>query len=67
MKLTAFGETREWPEDLTLQGWMDAVGVENQEVALVQVNGRDIPPGDRDALLLRDGDRLQILYFLGDS
>ncbi len=67
MKLTAFGETREWPEGLTLQGWMDAVGVENQEVALVQVNGRDIPPGDRDALLLRDGDRLQILYFLGDS
>lgn len=67
MKLTAFGETRDWPEGLTLQQWMEAAEVPNQEVALVQLNGRDIPPGERAATRLRDGDRLGLLYFLGDS
>ena len=43
--ITALGETRDWPGGLTLQGWLDLAGVENQEIALIQVNGRDVPPG----------------------
>ena len=67
MRITALGETRDWPGRLPLQGWLDLAGVENQEIALVQVNGRDVPPGDRGKTALREGDRLTLLYFLGDS
>ena len=67
MRITALGETRDWPGGLTLQGWLDLAGVENQEIALVPVNGRDVPPGDRGKTALREGDRLTLLYFLGDS
>ena len=32
MRITALGETRDWPGGLTLQGWLDLAGVENQEM-----------------------------------
>jgi len=67
MKLTAFGEVRDYPDRLTVQQWLEMERIENQEVALVQVNGRDVLHGERSAAALRDGDRIQLLYFLGDS
>ena len=73
MRITALGETRDWPGGLTLQGWLDLAGVENQEIALNQLKaltlgtGWDVPRGYRGTTALREGDRLTLLYFLGDS
>ena len=67
MKLNVAGETKEYPDGLTVQEWMDYTDVPNQEVALIQLNGRDIEAEKRSVIYLKDGDALQLLYFLGDS
>lgn len=67
MKLNVAGETKEYPDGLTVQEWMDYTDVPNQEVALIQLNGRDIEAEKRSLIHLKDGDALQLLYFLGDS
>ncbi len=61
------GEKREYPAGLTVEQWLDAANIPNKEVALVQVNSKDVPPDERAVRLLRDGDRISLLYFLGDS
>ena len=67
MKLNIAGEIKEYPDGMTVQEWMDYTDVPNQEVALIQLNGYDIPIEKRTDIRLKDGDTLQLLYFLGDS
>ncbi len=67
MEITVDGERKTYPRPLTVQEWMDLEQVRNQEVAIIHVNDRDIPPDRRKSTLLQEGDRLQLLYFLGDS
>ena len=67
MEITVDGERTTYPRPLTVQEWMDLEQVRNQEVAIIHVNDRDIPPDRRKSTLLQEGDRLQLLYFLGDS
>ena len=67
MKLNIAGEMKEYPDDMTVQEWMDYTDVPNQEVALIQLNEHDIPIEKRTVIHLKDGDTLQLLYFLGDS
>ena len=67
MEITGDGERKTYPRPLTVQEWMDLEQVRNQEVAIIHVNDRDIPPDRRKSTLLQEGDRLQLLYFLGDS
>ena len=67
MEITVDGERKTYPRPLTVQEWMDLEQVRNQEVAIIHVNDRDIPPDRRKSTLLQEGDRLQLLYFLGAS
>ena len=67
MEITVDGERKTYPRPLTVQEWMDLEQVRNQEAAIIHVNDRDIPPDRRKSTLLQEGDRLQLLYFLGDS
>ena len=67
MEITVDGERKTYPRPLTVQEWMDLEQVRNQEVAIIHVNDRDIPPDRRKSTLLQEGDRLQLLYFVGDS
>ena len=67
MEITVDGERKTYPRPLTVQEWMDLEQVRNQEVAIIHVNDRDIPPDRRKSTLLQEGDRLQLLYFLWDS
>ena len=67
MEITVDGERKTYPRPLTVQERMDLEQVRNQEVAIIHVNDRDIPPDRRKSTLLQEGDRLQLLYFLGDS
>ena len=67
MEITVDGERKTYPRPLTVQEWMDLEQVRNQEVAIIHVNDRDIPPDRRKSTLLQEGDRLQLLYCLGAS
>lgn len=67
MKITVSGEEREYPNGLNITQWLKCAEIPNQEVALIQVNGKDVLPSKRSTTYLKDGDEVQVLYFLGDS
>ena len=61
------GEKKQYPDNLTVEQWLDFAGIPNKEVALVQVNAKDVSPNKRETHPLSDGDCISLLYFLGDS
>lgn len=67
MRLWVDGERRDCPEGLSLAQWVEWERIRNPEVAILHVNDRLIPPERWTSTRLREGDRVQLLYFLGDS
>ncbi len=64
MKLTINGEDRAFEKPLTLQGLVEQLGMKSDRVA-VELN-RDIVPRDQWARTeLVEGDRLEIVHFVG--
>jgi thiamine biosynthesis protein ThiS len=64
MKLILNGEDREFPAGLHLASLLEHLGMKADRVA-VELN-RDIVPRERWAATpLRDGDRLEIVHFVG--
>jgi thiamine biosynthesis protein ThiS len=64
MKLRINGEDREFPVGLSLQGLLEQLGMKADRVA-VEVN-RNIVPRDQWAdTMLSEGDRLEIVHFVG--
>lgn len=54
-------------DNSSIDDWMNEYGLINKEVALIQVNDREINRNDYKKYILQNGDRIQVLYFLGDS
>ncbi|HEV8523652.1 MAG TPA: sulfur carrier protein ThiS [Terriglobales bacterium] len=64
MKLVINGEERQFPGSLTLAGLLAQLGLKSDRVA-VELN-RDIVPRDRWVdTVLNDGDKLEIVHFVG--
>ncbi len=64
MKLVINGEERSFGENLTLAGLVEQLGVKPDRVA-VELN-RDIVRRDRwPETILREGDRLEVVHFVG--
>ena len=64
MKLVINGEDRSFDSPLTLAGLVRHLGVKTDRVA-IELN-RDIVPRDRwDQTQLADGDRLEVVHFVG--
>ncbi len=64
MKLHINGEARDFDGDLTLSQLVERLGMKPDRVA-IELN-RDIVPRDRwPSTLLQDGDRLEIVQFVG--
>jgi thiamine biosynthesis protein ThiS len=64
MTLTINGETREFAPGLTVASLLGELGLKPDRVA-VELN-RDLLPRDRwEATLLNDGDKLEIVHFVG--
>ena len=64
MTLHINGEPREFPDALTLAGLVEHLGMKGDRVA-VEVN-REIAPRERwSEMTLHDGDRLEIVHFVG--
>jgi thiamine biosynthesis protein ThiS len=64
MQVVINGEDRNFEEPLTLAGLVQALGMKTDRVA-VELN-RDIVPRDQwDHTQLADGDRLEIVHFVG--
>lgn len=67
MKVTVDGAEKCYPQGITVARWMELDQVRNPEVAIIHVNDRCIPRDRLDRTVLQEGDRVQLLYFLGDS
>lgn len=64
MTLQLNGESREFPDGLTLAGLISLLGMKPDRVA-VELNLGIAPRGSWETTALKDGDRLEIVHFVG--
>jgi thiamine biosynthesis protein ThiS len=58
------GESRDFPDGLTLAGLVAHLGMKPDRVA-VELNFEIVPRGTWETTALKDGDRLEIVHFVG--
>jgi thiamine biosynthesis protein ThiS len=64
MEVVINGESRNFDGPLTLAGLLQALGMKTDRVA-VELNLDIVPRGQWDQTPLADGDRLEIVHFVG--
>jgi thiamine biosynthesis protein ThiS len=64
MKLQINGEAREFAAPLTLAGLLEQLGMKADRVA-VELNRNIVPRGQWEETTLAEGDRLEIVQFVG--
>lgn len=64
MRITVNGEQKEFPDGLTVLGLLEAMGITQGRVA-VEVNEQVVRRAEHAATALRDGDRIEIVSFMG--
>jgi len=62
--LTLNGEPRTFAAPLTVSGLVDALGLDMRKVA-VELNREIVPRSTYAAVVLQDGDVLEIVHFIG--
>ena len=65
MKITVGGETREVKDGITIRELIKEENVETPEYVSVSVNEEFAQKADFDTFLLKEGDRVEFLYFMG--
>lgn len=65
MTLVVAGEKKEYPEGLTVEQLIEAEKVETPQYVTVTINDEFLPNEDRRAHVLKDGDEIEFLYFMG--
>jgi len=64
MILTINGEPRDFPDSLTLAALIAQLGMKADRVA-VELNLEIVPRGNWEATQLKNGDKLEIVHFVG--
>ena len=64
MNLTINGEPRDFPDGLTLAALIEQLGMKADRVA-VELNLEIVPRGNWEATQLKDGDKLEVVHFVG--
>jgi sulfur carrier protein len=64
VKLTVNGQEREAPAGTTVAGLLELLGLPEGRVA-VERNGRIVPGAEHPATPLAEGDKLEIVQFVG--
>lgn len=65
MKLTVAGEVKEYEEGLTIRALIEKENVEMPLYVTVSVNEEFVEQGGFDSTVLKDGDVVEFLYFMG--
>ena len=63
-KISINGEIKEVPNDLTVRGLLDHFSLPSQLVA-IELNKEVVRKRDWEATLVNDGDRVEIVHFVG--
>ena len=65
MKLTVAGKTKEYEDGITAAKLVELENVETPQYVTVTVNDEFVESGDFDRTILKDGDTVEFLYFMG--
>lgn len=65
MTITVAGNKKEYPEELTVGQLIQAENVETPLYVTVSLNDEFLDSAVRDETVLKDGDEVEFLYFMG--
>ncbi len=65
MIITVAGEKKEYQDGLTLPQLIEEENVETPEYVTVSINDEFIPSDEKETTVLKDGDSVEFLYFMG--
>ena len=65
MTITVAGEKKEYKDGLTLPELIEAEKVDMPEYVTVSINDEFIASEDKASTVLKDGDAVEFLYFMG--
>mgnify|MGYP000825797133 FL=1 len=65
MKITVSGTEKEVKDGLTLPELIEMENVETQEYVTVSINEEFVESAAKDSTVLKDGDNVEFLYFMG--
>lgn len=65
MKLTINGETKEIKEDISLPELLVIENVEQPDMVSVQLNDEFVRQDEHKNVVLKEGDEINFLYFMG--
>ena len=65
MVITVAGEKKEVTDGLTLTELMVQQNVEMPEYVTVSINDEFVPSEEKESTVLKDGDNVEFLYFMG--
>ena len=65
MVITVAGEKKEVKEELTLPELIEQENVEMPEYVTVSINDEFVASEDKATTVLKDGDNIEFLYFMG--
>lgn len=65
MKITVAGEKKEVSDGLTVSGLIELENVETPQYVTVSVNEEFVDSGAFESTVLKEGDEIEFLYFMG--
>ncbi len=65
MTITVAGEKKEYKDGLTLPELVEAENVEMPEYVTVSINDEFVDSADKETTVIKDGDSVEFLYFMG--
>ena len=65
MKITVAGVKKEYADGLTVAQLIEAENVETPQYVTVSVNDEFVQSGTFEQTVLKDGDEVEFLYFMG--
>ncbi len=65
MKIIVAGEEKEYADGLSVEDLIEAENVETPQYVTVTVNDSFLPNTERTSRILKEGDVVEFLYFMG--
>ena len=65
MTITVAGEKKEYKDGLTLPELIEIEDVETPQYVTVSINDEFVPSDKKDETVLKEGDSVEFLYFMG--
>lgn len=65
MTITVAGEKKDYKEGLTLPELIEIENVETPQYVTVSINDNFIATEDKESTVLKEGDSVEFLYFMG--